>query len=101
MENTYKSEKRKTGRRGARNTKKHIDGGGGDRKREWYGANSLFRKKENFKNKKLKIWVYFQMCDAVKYRNIAFKPIFSHVERIKHKNGVVISLCLKKRFRTL
>ena len=100
FENTDKSEKRKTGRKGTRRKKKHADGGGGDQKRKGYGANTLFRKKENFKNEKIKNLVYFQIYDAIKHQNIAFEPIFSPVERFKHKNGVVIGLCLRKRLRT-
>ena len=47
------------------------------------------------------IWVYFQMYDTVECCIIPFKGIFSPIERFKHKNGVVISLCLRKRLRTL
>ena len=41
------------------------------------------------------------MCDAIKYQNIAFEPIFSPVERTKPQNGVVIGLCLRRRLGTL
>lgn len=58
-------------------------------------------KKKNFKSEKRKNWVYFQMYDAVKCQMMPFKPIFSPVERFKHENGVVVSLCLRKRLRTL
>ena len=34
--------------------------------------------------------VIFPDVDAIKHRNIAFKPIFSPVERTKHQNGIVI-----------
>lgn len=30
------------------------------------------------------------MCDAIKHRNIAFKPIFSPTERTKTENGIVV-----------
>ena len=47
-----------------------------------HGVQTVFSEKIKIsKTKKSKIWVYFQMCDAVKYQNIWFEPIFSPVER--------------------
>ena len=39
----------------------------------------------------------FPDADAIKHRNIAFKPIFSPVERKKPKNGIVIGCWQNKR----
>lgn len=36
-------------------------------------------------------------CNGVKYRNIAFKPIFSPVERTKTGNGIVVGCQQNKR----
>lgn len=47
-----------------------------------HGVQILFFEKIKIsKTKKLKIWAYFQMCDAVKHQNVGFEPIFSPVER--------------------
>lgn len=34
----------------------------------------------------------FPDVDAIKYRNIAFKGVFSPIERTKTENGIVIGL---------
>ena len=40
-------------------------------------------------------------CYAIKYRNIAFKPIFSPVERFLYAGWTIYPLCLRKRLKTL
>ena len=50
---------------------------------------------------KLKNWVYFQIYDAVKYRMMLFKPIFSPVERILWFFPYKLPQTKRKRLRTL